>query len=328
MSRANIVGENLLTALSSRFHAPGIIDQVYDKSNALLFRLNRNKGRVSGGYQIEQTFVVEEWSNGGWFSDFDVLDTAPNDTVANGKWEMSQLAIPVTFSHRQLIEAAPSGGSNRDEANRLYDVVGTQWELAKTHMTHLLGKAIHSDQGPKALEPLTVIVNDASGAAEYAGLSRTTYPFLEAQVDDTSSTLTMGLLREMVASCTKGGHTTSLILSRREQYSRLHSLMVANQYFSTPAPDLESAGFRHIGWEGIPWVVDDYVADGPDTNNSRIYFLNEDAMDLYTWGGVDYQVMPFKWPADQAACVGHLLWYGQLVSNRPQVQGVLTNVSS
>src|SRR6478735_10588738 len=91
-----LIGTNAVTSLSRRHILPVIVDQVYG-TNALYWRLNQaNKKYISGGTQVEVPFMYSEFTNGGPYQGYDLLDVAPNDTVKNGGWDIKQHYVPVT----------------------------------------------------------------------------------------------------------------------------------------------------------------------------------------------------------------------------------------
>jgi hypothetical protein len=319
-----IIGTNTVTAISKQYIFDEIIDGVYP-TNALFFRLNgANKKAIAGGMHLEQPFVWQTFQNGGAYDGYDLLDTAPNDNVLNGGWDMKQYDIPVTVSGRDLARC------NTPEA--LVNLLTNQWNLARMDLSNRLGTGIYTDgvTNTKEIDGIKGAVDDGTVLTSYAGLLRATYPFLSSQRDASTATLTLAALEAMISNCTVGGHSPTLILSRKEQYRRLHALLIANQRFIASATDVElgNAGFRNITFDGIPWVIDSKVPDGPNASNSSIYFLNENTMKIVTWSDVDFEMIDFIRPTNQDAMVGHLRWYGNLVVDLPYVNGVMTNVSA
>jgi hypothetical protein len=319
---APIVGTNVVTALSQRHVLPELIDMVYTKTNALFWRLSKsNKRAIAGGYHAEVTFLVSEFANGGPYQGYDVLDVAPNDTVLNGKFSFKQHYVPVTFDGRTLVQAA--------SPEALYDIVSLGWQQARIQMSDNIATGLHSDgSNPKEITGLEAAVDDGSVATTYAGLTRSAHPYLDSQIDDTTSTLTYGAIRQMISDCTFGGHVPSLFLSRKEHYNRLAQLLIANQIYSEPNSDLTNMGFTNLSVDGVPWVLDDKVADGPNSSNSKIYCLNEDVFQLGVWGGQDFTMIDFQKPVNQDAMTGRLQWYGDLMCLNPQIQGAFTNISA
>lgn len=320
------LGTDTVSSISRRVILPTITDVAYN-GNALFYRLNKaNKKQISGGRWVEAGFIASKWANGGWYDGFDELDVSPNDTVINGAWEMKHAYVPISVAGTTLNEC------NTPEA--VINLLELQGKQARMKMADILGDAVHGSavSNAKKVDGLTDIVDNGSVATSYAGLVRASNTFLNAQYDSSTATLTLASLNSMVSSCSFGGHSPTLILSRKEQYNRAWTLLVANQRFNAPlqAADqvLANAGFTNILFNNIPWVLDEKVIDGPNTSNSAILFLNEDYLDLYIENQGDFAMSDFEKPINQNALVSKLYWDGNLVCLRPQAQGIMTNVSA
>lgn len=317
-----LIGTNAVSSLSRRHILPVIVDQIYG-SNALFFRLNAaNKKYISGGMHVEVPFMYQEFTNGGPYQGYDLLDVAPNDTVKNGGWDIKQHYVPVTVDGLTLAKC------NTPEA--VVNLLTLLWEQARMQLASNLGDGIYSDivTNSKEIDGLKGAVDAGSVSTSYAGLTRAANTWINSQVDSSTSALTLLSIRSMISNCTRGGHTPTIILSRKEQYNRVWKLMQDAQRFITTDEAMTTAGFTNIAVDNIPWVIDEKVFDGPNTSNSAILFLNEDTIQLATFSNTDFYMEDFQKPVNQDAMVGKLLWYGNLMILNPKVQGKMTNVSS
>lgn len=317
------VGTDYITSISERYVLPEIQEHAYD-TNALYWRINQaNKKQFAGGFQYEIPHNYAKFNAGGAYSGYSVLPTSPQDTVKNGVMNLKQYSVPVSFSGRDLAQL----NSDRAIANG----ITTQWELARKKLSDLIGTDCYSDgvTDTNKIFGLKGAIDAGSVATSYQGLVRSSNTWLNSTVDSSTATLTLSALRSAVSSATIGGHSPTIILSRKEQYNRMWNLLIANQRFNVGRDDnLGNAGFTNLLFDNIPWVLDSKVFDGPNTSNSAILFLDEDTIDLVIWSGVDFMMRPFVKPADQDAMVGHLLWWGELVVKNPQPNLKMTNVSA
>lgn len=320
---ATIVGTDEVTSLSRRWIYPQIIDQIYG-TNALFWRLHQGgrKRQIQGGTHVEVPFMYSELANGGPFQGYDLLDTTPNDTVKNGVFEMTQHYVPVSIDDRTLVRF----NSPETAFNGLVE----KWEQARMQMASNLGTGLYSDgtTNSKQIFGLKGAVDAGSVATSYAGLLRSANTYLNSQVDSSTATMTLAALNTFQGTCEKGGFAPTLFLSRKEQYNRLWTLMVANQRFIESDEAMTNAGFKNISFNGIPWVKDEKVFDGPNTSNSAVLALCEDAIELLIFGGTDFAMEDFRKPVNQMAMVGYLLTYLQLAVLAPRVQGKMTNLSA
>lgn len=322
-----LVGTNTVTSISSRYVFPEVVDVTYP-TNALFFRLNAsNKKHIAGGTHVEQPFLYQQFTNGGPYEGYDLLDVAPNDTIINGGWELKQYYVPVTVDGRTL--------SKCNTTDAIVSLLTVLWEQASMQMAHNLGTGLWSDgavTNAKQIDGLKATVDAGGVASTYANLSRSTYTWLNSQVDSSTTTLTLSALRSMIGNCTFGGHAPTLIMSRVEQYNRLNNLLIANQRFnaSPVARDeqLANAGFTNLMFENIPWTQDSKVYDGPNSSNSAIMFLNERVLKIAIFSDTDFYMRDFQVPVNQDAMVGFLMWYGNLLCQNPKLQGKMTAIAA
>lgn len=320
-----LIGTNTVTSISRRHILPQIVDMIYT-TNALFFRLNAaNKKQIAGGIHVEVPFMYTQFGNGGPYQGYDLLDVAPNDTIINGGWDIRQQYVPVTVDGLTLARC------NTPEA--VVNLLTLLWEQARMQLANNLGTGLYSDMSnTKQIDGLKGAIDAGSVSSTYAGLSRSTYTWLNSQVDASTPTLTLSSMRSMMGNCTIGGHSPTLILSRQEHYNRLWSLMVANQRFAAGPgardEQLGSAGFTNLLFDNVPLVVDSKVFNGPNASNSALLFLNEEVLNLAIFSDTDFYMEDFQKPVNQDAMVGKLLWYGQLLLMNPQLCGKMTNVSA
>lgn len=323
---ATPIGTNVVTSIARRFIMPEVVDNVYN-SNAVLFRLMAaNKRIIRGGTQIEVPLMYARFSNGGPYSGFDVLNTAPSDTVKNGAWDWRQHYVTVAVDGLTLIKT--------DSPEAIANFLELYFAQAEMEMAENLGVGIWSDgsTNTKEIDGMKGAIDDSTVLTTYAGLSRTTNTWWKSQVDSTTATLTLAALNSMFGNCTQGGRHPTLIASRQDQYNRFWALNVVNQDFpSEPAGhdvQLAQAGFTNQLFNGTPWIVDSHVFNGPNATNSAIVFLNEDYFYWAVSPRADFYLEDFQTPVTQDAMVAKMLWAGNLIVTNVARQGKMTNVSA
>lgn len=321
-----LIGTDTITSISRHIVRPVITDQFYG-SNSLFYRLNSSgKKKYTGGMHYEAPFIYQGFSTGGSFAGYDLLDVAPQETIKNGGWDMKQYYQTVSLSGRDLARA------NNEAA--VADLVVTLTSQAVLDLADKIGTDLHgtATSDSTKIDGLRDVVDNGGTATSYAGLTRASNTWLNAQVDSSTATLTLSSLNSMFNSCTKGGHAPTIILSRTEQYGRFEGLLSTYQRFQQgPAGAdqvLANAGFTNLLFKNTPWVIDDKVMDGPNASNSAILFLDETQMELACFFNTDFEMEEWQKPTNQNAMVQKIFWFGNLMHFRPQTNGKMTNVSA
>ena len=270
--------------------------------------------------------MYKRYTTGGTYTGYDVLATTPQDTIKNGALDWAQYYNTVTVDGLTLIK------NESAEAIANYVVLG--FEQAEIEMAQNLNTGIWSDGAadPKAIVGLEAIVDDGGVAAAYAGITRSSNTWWNAQDDSTSATLTLTVLQSLFSSATQGGRHPTLIASRSDQYNRYWNLNTSQQRFPVNAmghdEQLASSGFTNLLFNNIPWCIDDGVFDGPDTSNSAVVMLNEDFLRFAVSPRADFALGDFQEPVNQDAMVAKLLWAGQLISTNCNVHGKLSGITA
>lgn len=321
---ATPIGTNVVTSIARRHIRPDIVDNTY-KSNPVTFRLYAaNKKIVRGGTQIEQPLMNARFSAGGFFHGAEVLDITPADTIINAAFDWKQAYVPVTVDGRTLIKV--------DQPEAIADFIRQYFAQAEQEMAEVLATGIWSDgSNSKSIDGIEGAVDDGSVLNTYGGLSRSTYDFWKSQVDSSTTTMTLPALNEFHGECSEGGRHPTLIVSRRDQYNRYWELNVDNLQQDVGArggdEQLAAAGFNNLLFNGVPWCVDSHVPDG-DSDQSKIYFLNEDYMELVVSPRADMELEDFQTALTQNAMVSKLYWAGNLIFSNCARQGVMTSITT
>jgi len=318
------IGTDTVTSLSRQWILPEITEQVYG-NNIITFRLLASKKKmVQGGTQIEVPLMYARFGHGGSYQGYDLLTVAPVDTIKNAVFSWKQYYNTVAIDGRTLIQT--------DSPDAIANILTVQFQQARMEMAENLATGIWSDGATdtKGITGINAAVDDGTVAATYGGITRSSNTWWKSQIDSSTTTLTTTALNALQGSCIKGAKSTSLIVSRRDQYNRFWALGASQrQYNMQPGGADEillSSGFTNLLFNNIPWVVDDHVPYGTSTN-SKIYFLNEEYMFLAVSPRADFMLKDFQEPTNQDAMVSQLLWAGELVFTNVATQGVMSAIT-
>lgn len=316
------IGTDTVTAVTRHFILPEVTDVIYN-ANVFFFRLNRAKKIIPGGTQLEFPFVYARMAAGGPYSGWQTLTITPTDNIKNGVWGWKQHYVPVAIDGLTMIKV--------DSPLAIANHVRLQFETAEMDMAANLAAGIYSD-GSSVAEEIDGLQLAVDSTGTYGGLLRSSNSWLAAQEDGSTATLTLTALQSLHGSTRKGGRSASIILSRQEQYNRYWRLCMnkASIVLEPVARDgqLANAGFDNLLFNGVPWVVDDAMFDGPNTSNSAILMLNEDFIHLAVSPRADFYVEDFQSPITQDAMVSKLLWAGNLIVRNPARCGKMTAIAA
>jgi hypothetical protein len=311
------IGTDFVTSLSRRHIMPTIVDNIYG-SNALLFRMRASGRTITGGTQIEVPIMYAQLGSGGPYSGFDVLNTAPTDTVKNLVFDWKQHYVPVTIDGRTLIRL--------DSPDAIANGLKFQFAQADMQMAANLGTGIYSDgsTNPKEVTGLQLAVDSAG---TYGGIARASATYLQSYEDGSTTVLGLSALQTAHGTATSGGRHPTLIVSQQANYNRYWNLAIGSQVQDIGAggkdEQLAAAGFHNICFNGVPWIVDSQVH-----NSTTIYMLNEDYLFLASTPRADFTLQDFQSPHDQDAMTALILWAGELICTNPSRQAKFTAIAA
>jgi len=318
-------GIDTITSISRRVIREEATDVFYLGSpfTYRLFRQNRVVRR--GGLHIESRFIYQGWATGGAFYGPEVLNVEPSDTEISGAWEWKEYYSNVTLDQRSLIRA--------DSEYAVANYVVEQCELAKMDLRDKIAYGIWSDgSNYKALDGMYDIVDDGShgGQSTYAGLSRSSYPFLKGQVDATTTTLGMNALNSLWDLSSKGARAPTLTVSTRANLTRYENLLQAQVQYTQPTSVVDqtfaNGGFSGGWYRNQPWLVDEHI--NPTGTEGLLFFLNENYFELVVNQNGDFEVGDFQQPTNQFVIVSLIYFAGALVNTNPQVNGKFTALAA
>ena len=320
---ATPIGTNTVTALSRRLILPRITDNVYN-SNVLFYRWMRaNKFVQQGGTQIEQPLMYTRMAAGGSYSGYQLLNVTPSDTIQNAAFLWKQYYSPVTVDGLTLLRA--------DSPLAIADFVATQFKQSEMDLSDLLGSGLWSDgSGANDIDGIREAVDNGTIQSSYGGINHSGNTWWNAQIDSSTTTLTLVALQALFGSCTNGGRAPTIIFSTQANYNRYWNLNLSPQSFPVQPGgkdmQLAQAGFENLLFNGVPWLVDSHI---PTTGaEGNIFLLNEDYFQIVTASRADFHLQDFQTPVDQDAMTALLIWAGNLVCSNIQRQGKFTAISA
>jgi len=315
------IGADTLTSIARQYILPQITDNVYTKNNALLYRLIRgNKRVIQGGTQIEMPLLYKRFNTGGTYRGFDLLTTAPQDTVRNAYVEWKQHYVSFAIDGLTLIKT--------DSPLAIANIINMLGQQMYMEMGENLAAGIWSNgTDPKDIDGLGVIL---SATNTYGGISRTANPWWQATLDSSSTTLSFALMRGLFGDATYGASHPTIWFGNGDAYNAIYALNLdvstgyGVHYNREPGGHdevLAQAGFTNLLFENVPVVRDDNCPD------KYLVALNENYLALAVSPRADFYLRDFEQPTNQDAFVSTLLWAGNLMCMNSRAQAAFTNLT-
>jgi hypothetical protein len=152
----------------------------------------------------------------------------------------------------------------------------------------------------------------------YGGISQTAQSWARAQVDATTTAISLTALQTMYEAAKEGGDAVNLMLFDEVQYNKFWSLLQPQQRFSDG--DTASAGFKNLLFNGAVCAEDSYVP------SNYVIGINLKHVKLVSSTKRKFpgEFIPFDAPINQDAKVAHIRWAGNMVCGQPRKNFVFT----
>jgi hypothetical protein len=283
----------------------------------------KNKIVRRGGLHIESRFIYQPWSTGGAFYGPEVLNVEPSDPEISGAWDWKEYYTSVTIDQRSLIRA--------DSEYAVANYVIEQCEIAKMDLRDKLAYGVWSDGSNfKQFDGMYEIIDNGTISSTYGGLSRSSYPFLDAQLDTSTTTLNLGALNSLFDLASKGARSPKLIVSSRANLTRFENLLQAQVQYTQPTAVIDqtfaSGGFSGGWYRNQPWLVDEHI--NPTGTEGVLFMINDDYFELVINQNGDFVVHPFQQPTNQFVITSLVYVAGNIICTNPQVQAKMTALTA
>jgi hypothetical protein len=299
-----------ISAITQKKFIPKLYDNVFD-SNPLLQRAKKKwYEKVDGGERIVVPLNYAQVTASGWYSGSETLSTADNEVISAAEYQWKQLYANISIN--RIDELKNSGDS------QILSLVKQKTQIAEKTMEDKLGTGVYSSgSDPKSIIGLGSILGTGNTVG---GISQTSYSWWRAQVDASTTTLTIAAMQSRFNACTVNNDAPSVIPTTRTLYNSYYALLQPQQRFM----DSETAkgGFSSLMFNGVPVIADSYATA------NLMAFLNEKNLMLYVHKDEDMRFEPFQKPINQNVKVAKIFWAGALGSSNNRLHGALTAVTA
>ena len=334
-----------LDALTNKHFVKKLQDNLF-LSNALYPYLSKNKEKAHGRdiripIRHSRNDTVSRWAGGS-----NLLDTTgqDNETQAIFPWRFYKGAIVLNG-----IDVAQNAGS----MEQIVDLVAEETENCQDTMMEELDidsfltgettatKTVKGLQGLAAIctynaDPYTSGYGSISRASstgnknnptlnafwnanQFAANGNTTYSLWRYTVTmDASAVITLAKLQELITVC----GDPDVILVGPAIWNKLASLMMTIQRQDT-SDSVGKSGFKKLVYQGIPIYCCDNIA-----NSGDVFALTSKHLMIKYLPGYLFEPSPFKKPVNQDTMVKHILGCLNIVCNRPNKQGLMSDATA
>lgn len=275
---------------------PKLYDNVFN-SNPLLQRLkDKAYKKLDGGLKVLAPLEYDDASASGWYSGAETMSVTDNEVFTAAAVDWCQLYASVIISGRDKM-------MNMGDS-QVIDFVASKVRNAEKTMAALLSTGLYSDgTDAKSIVGLRdwVAVDQTVG-----GISQSTYSWWQAQVDSSTTTLTISAMQTLYHLGVLNNMQPSVAVGTKANYNRYYALLQPQQRFV----DSQSAkgGWTSLMFNGIPFIAD------TSCPANHLFFLNEEMLQLCVHKERDMYFTGFKDPINQDVEVAQVLWMGAFLS--------------
>jgi hypothetical protein len=300
-----------LSGITERKFIPKLVDNVFD-SDVLLQRAKK-KGyyeKIDGGLSIMQPLGYAQLSASGWYDGAESLDTSDNETMTSAEYHWRQGYANITITRKDELKNSGDAGKIK--------LVKAKTQLAEKTLTDILQSAIYnSGTDVKAPVGLGSIIGTANTVG---GISQSQNSWWAAQVDGTTTTLTLGAMQTLHNSCSINQESPTIGIGTRAMYNRYYALLQPQQRFMDK--EVANGGFSSLMFNGMPIVV------GSKVPANNLLFINENYFHIYCHKEEDMRFEPFQKPTNQNVKTAKIYWMGSIGSSNNRMHGKLSAVTA
>jgi len=293
-----------ISAITEKKFLPKLVDNVFD-SNPALQRARKTQEKVSGGTKVLVPLNYAQVSSAGWYNGSDTLNTADNDVITAAEFDWKQLYVNISISRRDEL-------MNMGDAAKL-NFVKSKMEIAEKTMADSLGTGYFSSGTDAKSVVGTGVLMSASNT--YGGISQSDYSWWQANVDSSTTTLSLSAMQAQYGAASIGSDTPSVAYCTQAVYDSYYALLQPQQRFMDEKT--AKGGFSSLMFNGKPIIVDSHQKAGD------LEFINEKYHKLHVHQDENFRFEKFQKPVNQNVKVAKIFWMGVLASSNNRMHASL-----
>lgn len=284
--------------------------------NALLMRINERGNKMpASGRDIIQELEYAENGTVAMYSNYDVIDTTPQDVLTSAVFDWRQLAGTVTISG---LEEVQNSGSER-----VIDLLEARINVLEKSMMNTLASQLYSAASASTdLDGLQLAVADDPTTGTYGGINRANYSFWRNQKYDfsvegvtASSSTIQTAMNTLYLDCVRNSDAPDMVVAGNTYFTYYWESLQSIQRIGTDKS--ADAGFMALKYLGSDVFYDSNCAA------TRMYFLNTDYLKLRYHPDRDFAPLEERHGFNQDSKVIPLVWAGNICCSNASLQGVI-----
>lgn len=319
VSETRVYDALLTTTLAN--YAKKLSDNVFDTYptlswlNGKLGEALRGKKRLrilDGGETIVEHLLYEKSSAVKAYSQYETIDTTPQEGMTIARYSWRQYAATITISGLEK-------RSNMGEA-RMVDLLEAKAQQAETSLRDTLSIDLWgTNAAGNQLDGLALLV-DSTGTV--GGLSQATFTWWASTETASGSFAARGIsdMRTLFNTISFGNDTPDFIAAPQAVHEFYEdTLQPQMRYPSTKAAD---AGFAALLFKAVPVIFD------RDTPAGELFMLNSRNLNLVVHRDANLSTGKFIEPENQDVTTAKILFQGNLTTNNRRKHGTLTGITA
>ena len=213
---------------------------------------NGRKKPADGGDFLLEPLLYGKNTTVGSYDAYDPIDTTAQTGITAAQFNWKLLAGSVTYSR---VEALKNNSKSKVIDLLEQKVVQLEESLRDEFNTEAFSDGtINSGKGITGLQAIIT----ASGT--FGGISRSTYPWWQAQREDTAEALNEPRMRTMFHNCSKNLTKPAILITTQSLFEKYTSLVQPSLRIQNTK--LADIGFQNLEYQGVPMVWDDACPTG------------------------------------------------------------------
>jgi hypothetical protein len=321
-------GDVVTTTLESR--SKKLADNITNNS-ALLFRLKKrgNMASFTGGREIMQELAYAQNQTFLWYSGYEPLNIALNDTMTAARFPIKQAAIAVVISGLEEIQ------NSGEEA--MMSLIAERTKIAEDTFWNQMSAGIYSDGtafGGKQIGGLALLISKAPTTGIVGGIDAGAQVWWRnLAINNATDAIGVASASTMQSYFNKGtlnlkrnSDGVDMIVADTNFYSFYLTSLQTIQRIQTEGDEMAGAGFTALKYFGAGKSVD-VILDGGKNGQippNTAYFINSEFIKYRPSSERNFKVIGGdRANVNQDAIVRLSAWAGNLTVSNRSLQGVL-----